>query len=183
MAVKVSEMPDSHSTEKPFDPLLIKYFDKIRNVVGPRLMTLSNYIQDTQEATDLVVLRPIVSVETPSMGVRIRSHLPNEDWYDEFTIRSKSKYGNRTEINKFISGNPDWFFYCILNADGSNFSVWHLIDVRKWASIYSLSISGEIKLWTQDRNNGDGTAFKAFTIRGPMREAVIASNHPKYGKD
>jgi len=178
-------MQNPSSLEKPFDPLLIKHFDSIRRIVGPRLLSLSNYLQDTEEATDLVVLCPIVSVKTPSLGVRIRSPLANKGWYNEFTIRSRSRRGQRTEIDKFLTGTPDWFFYGILLDDGSDFDVWHIIDVAIWARLYREAEERDFSdFWVRERSNGDGTAFKAFTIVSrTMKDAVIASNHPDHNNE
>jgi hypothetical protein len=116
-----------------------KYFIHIR---------LATEEEDTKKSTDLV---GEINVR---FAIRVR-----ETNFRDFTIRSQSKYGGRTEIDKIRDGNAecDYYFYFWGNSE-NKISDWILVDMNKFK---------HSELATKEKAtipNGDGTGFIPYSI-------------------
>lgn len=85
-----------------------KYLDSFKEILKRNSMhflslEVSDEQKDTQEATDM-----IIKIEGGDVALRVRDASKP---YRDLTIRSKSKYGGRTEIDKIRDGFGDWYLY------------------------------------------------------------------------
>ena len=110
---------------------------------------LSSSQEDTKESFDLIYKSKI------EVSIRIRK---NEFLkYADFTIRSKSKYGYKTEIDKLIEGRGSIYLYAWKTVDNLKFQAWILVDICKIRSVFTDYDIPNIP-------NTDGTAFKKYPI-------------------
>lgn len=135
----------SYQAQRKASDVYLESFKEIlkRNSMHFLSLEVSNSEKDTQEATDM-----IIKIEGGDVALRVRnSNLK----YRDFTIRSRSKYGGKTELDKLKEGFGDWYLYGW--GAGGNVNEYVLIDLDKVRSFKLLDI---------DRNNisnGDGTTF------------------------
>lgn len=136
----------------------IKFMSEINQIVKdnfrlfPQDIThvkLSTSDEDTRESFDLVYNS---SVEI-SIRIRNNSYLK----YADFTIRSKSFYRQKTEIDKLKEGLGSIYLYAWKTPDDSKFESWILVDINKFRP----AIEGYP---VTDRFNPDTTAFKPYPL-------------------
>jgi len=80
--------------------------------------------------------------------------------YRDFTIRSATRYGFKTEIHKIKEGAGDVYFYAWteFNEGIENITEYWLIDLHKFRS------SGLLDKEQVQRDNGDGTSFVFYSF-------------------
>lgn len=107
---------------------------------------MSTDFEDQNYSFDLVYNGKI------EISVRIRKHEYLK--YKDFTIRSQSKCGYETEIDKLKKGFGNIYFYGWLDPNELNICEYLIVDINKIR--YKLDDGGF-------RSNKDGTAFKFYT--------------------
>lgn len=107
--------------------------------------------QDTQQATDLVI-----RISGGAVGVRVRRFESTTTRYRDLTIRSRSRYGQRTEIDKLRDGWGDFYFYGWDNKQG-RIEEYMLLDMARFRDSGMLHNPPEKEVF-----NKDGTAFFPF---------------------
>lgn len=110
---------------------------------------LSTSQEDTKESFDLVYKSRV------EVSIRIRNNTYLK--YADLTIRSKSKYGNKTELNKLIEGKGSIYLYAWKTINNEYFQSWILVDINKIRSLFTDYV-------LPDRYNSDGTAFKYYPV-------------------
>ncbi len=135
----------------------------VKSILGQEIIGISTFEQDTEEATDLVIL----TTRASKIACRIRDYNKYKLFINEFTIRSRSQYGGRTEIHKILEGLADWMFY----GFGENEQVvkYSIIDLDVFRKNYELVTPTEKK-------NHDGTEFFAFDIGRFPSDILIKSD-------
>ena len=116
--------------------------------------------EDTKQSTDLIGEIKV------KFAIRVR-----ETNYRDFTIRTRSKYGGKTEIDKIKDGDAlcDYYFYFWGDSNGK-ISDWILVDMKifKENKLYEgKEIKMMDKTWIEPRRNipnGDGTEFTPYSI-------------------
>jgi hypothetical protein len=127
--------------------------------IGPRLLTVSSFEEDTKQATDLKVLK---NGET-SIAVRIRKHQYLQRYGTQFTIRSLGRGGAWTEFDKVVvEGWGDFIFYGFSNEAEDDLAAWFIGDLgvfrsHCWSGKHIPSFS--------EMTNKDGTRLAAFDVR------------------
>ena len=110
----------------------IKFMSEIHKIIRDNFMLfpqdisnieLSTEQEDTKESFDLVYNSRI------EVSVRIRNNYALQ-WCD-LTIRSKSRFGYKCEIDKLIDGKGSVYLYAWKTIDNSRFETWILIDINK----------------------------------------------------
>lgn len=86
------------------------------------------------------------------------------------TIRTRSKAGYKTEINKLQEGMGQLYLYGILNKEGDNIDGWWLIDINK---VREHLLEGIYKV------NPDGTQFRVYSHSMLERYGCIIKNNIK----
>lgn len=152
---------------------LRKYETPIKQVLNDNLMHFVKFYiaspeKDMKMATDIVI-----KVTGGDVALRIRE---DDCKYRDFTIRSKSKYGGRTEITKLKEGFGRWYLYAWANKE-AGFDDWLLVD---------LDILRESHLLNEDYKsipNGDGTEFIAIPQEDlKMYDCIIAYKNQTRGR-
>lgn len=88
-----------------------------------------------------------------TVSVRIRKYCYIK--YNDLTIRSKTKNGGRTEIDKIMEGKAQVYFYAYMNKEETEFSKVRILDVD---SIRTLTTKGDYS----SNKNDDGTEFYTY---------------------
>jgi hypothetical protein len=88
------------------------------------------------------------------MHVSIRLREFDALGYDDITIRSRSKNGNKTEIDKLYDGEGQLYFYGVMDEEQENIIQWLLYDINPIR--FLLKKNGNI------RKNMDGTEFRVY---------------------
>lgn len=113
---------------------------------------LAGKAEDTKQATDMVIHME----HGLTIGVRIRRHMTGKR-YRDFTIRSKSFGGGKTELDKLREGWGDWYFYAWEDHTGR---------LNEWVLV-SLKALRDGKAFDKQRReipNTDGTKFVALSL-------------------
>ncbi len=110
------------------------------------IATESSYYEDTKMSFDLYFSAKL------QISVRLRAYKYKD--YRDITIRSKSKHGGETEIDKLVSGKGQIYFYGILSEDQNTIAKWILYDISK--------VRDKLLDNGVERCNYDGTKFKCY---------------------
>lgn len=151
----------------------LRFLPVIKMCVGPYLLEPSSFDLDTQEATDLIVLR----ARDMRIGCRLRRAGYADRYPWEFTLRSHRDSGASTELKKIVEGWGDWLFYGHASDDEmGGISRWFIIDL---SALRAHLIRNQEHIRPTKKSNGDGTHFVAFDLRKfPSKPSiVIASSH------
>lgn len=117
--------------------------------------------QDMTEGFDY-----FLSFEKVNVAVRNRAYLYLEK-YGDFTVRSRSLNGGKTEINKVREGCGDIYLYAWQNQQGSNLHTYLLLDLNRFRE------SGLAFQEKKHINNSDGTCFFSYTMQELYRSDCI----------
>ena len=90
------------------------------------------------------------------VSVRIRDNKYKR--FQDLTIRSKSKNGGKTEIDKILEGKAQIYFYAYMNKEESDLEEINICDIDILRSLHK-----ENKYTKQ--NNYDGTKFNAYKFQ------------------
>lgn len=109
----------------------------------------SSYKEDTELSFDLVFNL------TFTVSVRIRRF----DYikFNDLTIRSKTKFGFKTEIDKIIEGKAQVYFYAYMNKEETELVKIRIVDVD---AIRAMTDDG---VYTSNKNT-DGTEFFSYSF-------------------
>jgi len=124
-------------------------------------LKLSSEKEDTKYSFDMIFESKL------QISVRIRNN--NYLNFRDFTIRTHSWNGGKTEIDKLIIGYGQIYFYAWMTSDKQNIEHYILVDIDKIRN--KLADNG-----TQLFNN-DPTGFKAYSINFlTTNKAIIDSS-------
>jgi hypothetical protein len=135
------------------------FIPAIKKIVGPHLLEPSTLEVDTKQATDLVVL----TGRNLTIAARVRRPGFAERFPFQFTIRAHRDSGALTELQKIVDHWGDWFFYGHAVSDKA-IDRWMIVDLHSFRSALIRRIIPPDM--TGSTNNGDGTAFQWFDVRG-----------------
>jgi hypothetical protein len=124
-----------------------------QNAMHIMSVAIADKEKDMKHATDM-----IISVTGGDVAVRIRKYRYYDKRFRDFTIRSRSRGGGNTELDKLRAGFGDWYVYAWLNAARSSFVGWMLLDIEKMRK------SGMLARDMKEIPNRDGTRFVNFSI-------------------
>lgn len=136
-----------------------QFLPQIGKIVGPHLVCTSSFEVDTQQATDLVM----VSAKGLDLACRVRRPGYADRYPYEFTVRARTRYGNKTELPKLVEGCGDWMFYGHTD-DAGGICRWWLIDLNSWRS----AMIRHERVRRQASSiipNPDGSGFVSFDVR------------------
>lgn len=146
------------------------FINRVKQIVGPRMMREADFEIDTRQATDLMVM----AAKDIRVACRVRGHYYAERYPFDFTLRSKGP-GDRTELQKVIDGWADWMFYGFTNKEQNDLPRWYIIDY----SVFRADLirrRQNIKHTT--RLNPDGvTGLTAFDVRSFSPNILVDSSH------
>jgi len=122
---------------------------------------LSTTEEDTKESFDMVFK------ESVHLSVRIRKNFALQ--FSDFTIRSRTKKGNKTEIHKLLEGLGHIYFYAWEDINQQYIENYLIVDINKARHILKYPDSQNIP-------NGDGTFFNAYSLNRLVDcDAIISS--------
>ena len=133
-----------------------EYTDQLKTILGDHLSDIVKIevapdTLDQEEATDMVI-----QLKSGMVACRVRrDNIKFRDW----TIRTRSFYGKKTEIDKLREGYGDWYLYGW--AKDGKISRWMLIDLLK------VRISGLLDKSRIEIPNTDGGRTKFIAISVP----------------
>ena len=146
-----------------------RYFESVAGILGKVFFTRSSFVVDTEQATDLVVL------QTEKMNTAIRLRKLNNygnKYINEFTIRAKTKFNNKTEIHKILDGFADYGFYgwvCDETKIIKHWTIFSLNVFRKTFNEKNLHQRSILK-------NPDGSGFYVFNFDELPEDFIIKTN-------
>jgi len=164
-----TDFRSSFESSKRWNPI-------IKRIVGPYLLRDSTLVEDTTEATDLIVLR----AEGVRVACRVRNHnggyASRYPW--DITMTCQRETGSKCEWDKMILGDlGDWFFYGHGNSSCDDIEHWFLVDLGI-ARPY-LRSGNWIKKGPNKDVPGKRCWFYAFNAqRFPISSAIIAQRVP-----
>lgn len=151
-----------------------RFLPAVRGIVGPFLLHQASWTQDVKEASDLVVFE----CGAHRIAVRVRSY----GWADraphEFTVRSRSQYGSKTELHKIEEGMGDWLFYGHAHQAKTEFVRWMIVNLASFRA--HLIRQHQHRIVPREFQNLDGSRFHVYDVRtftGTPR-ILVAASHP-----
>lgn len=150
--------------------------EEVASILGRIFFIRSSFYEDVDEATDLIVL----SSGNAKYAVRLRKYDVYGDKYvNEFTIRSKTRFNNKTEIHKIIEGFADYMFYGWYDDAANNIKYWTILDLN----IFRNEISQSMLSATPIINNADGTGFYSFNFNNFSTNLIFATNRRRNDRE
>lgn len=152
----------SYAEQRVMSDLYLDSFKDIlkRNSMHFLRFDVSTEEEDTQQATDMVI-----KVEGGDVALRVREP---SCVYRDLTIRTKSRYGGKTEIHKLREGFGTWYLYGW--GDG--------VGAVKEYILVDLNMVRDFELLDKprsERSNYDGTKFMSIPISElQMHGCIIA---------
>ena len=137
------------------------FMPSVKSILGRAIIKESSFKQDTEQGFDLITPNSI------KIACRVRDYDRYKNYTQEFTIRSRSLHGKKTEIHKILAGFGDWMFYGF--AHGNEVIRWSIIDLDVFRDNYECVDHIE-------KRNHDGTRFYAFKIGTFPEEIIIDKN-------
>ena len=134
-----------------------QFIPQIRQIVGPYLLEPAPFVEDALRATDLIIL----NARDKRIACRVRRHSYLSEYSGQFTIRSQSRGGSKTELQKITDGWGDWMFYSFADQSETAIQKWYLINLDSWRAHM---IRARNKINKGQIPNGDGTFFTWFEI-------------------
>lgn len=140
---------DSFAFEKQMQGQVIEILR--RHAADVVKFSIATNEQDTKQATDFVVETTIGRI-----AVRVRQYKSTSTKYRDLTIRTRAKYGSKTEIDKLREGWGDLYLYCWQGTD-DKIAEYMLVDISAMRKAGMLDASYFAGL--SEIPNGDGTWF------------------------
>lgn len=108
----------------------------------------------------------------------LREVAPGAEYPHQFTVRSGTRRGGPSELQKVVNGYGDWMFYGHADPAGALAS-WYLLDLRSFRAGLIRHSNGGPRVCWGDQKNADGTPFRWFDVRSFLGEPklVVASNN------
>ena len=128
----------------------LTYYLKKIDIKKYSILKTSSIYEDTQLSYDMKLNIDMM------VSVRIRDNKYKR--FQDLTIRSKSKNGGKTEIDKILEGKAQIYFYAYMNKEESDLEEINICDIDILRSLHK-----ENKYTKQ--NNYDGTKFYAYKFQ------------------
>ena len=138
--------------------LEIKFSEEINNHIKKALPKLADSFSKYRPSTsyeDGTLCFDLVYGLNFTVSVRIRKNKYLK--YNDLTIRSRSKMGNKTEIDKIMEGMAQIYFYAYMNEEETKLVKVRMVNVD---SIRELTETGNF----YTKNNKDGTKFNTYSF-------------------
>jgi len=152
-----------------------KFIPAIKQIIGPRILDVSSFEVDTQNAADFTVFR----AKNLLIACRVR-RFQYIKYFGQFTIRAKLDSGIKTELQKIVDGWGDIMFYGYACESGVEIAAWSLIDLNAFRA-HLIRNQKSIKQGT--KSNYDGTHFKWFDINSFMGKPDLLIDQRSYIKE
>lgn len=149
------------SWEEQQQTYVLPYFEKELNCQ----IQLASFDDDVENATDLIIT---YGLQKFKCGLRIRDIKYLN--YNDITIRSRSKYGSSTEIDKLK--NTDRIIYCVVNPLGRVVLKYAILD-----AVATHSLLKNQPLLTEIQNKNAGTWFKTIPMNIARINNLITKEH------
>lgn len=147
-----------------------RFLPEIKQIIGPLMLVEAPLEEDMKHNTDLMVL----TAGHTRVACRVRTARYFPRYADEFTIRSGTKSGMRTELAKIIEGWGDLFFYGFSNVTETGFQAYVVIDLKKFRSWHARQlVANQGVLPGVGLTNLDGTSFRVFKVSDLPPVAIV----------
>ena len=138
--------------------LEIKFRDEINNHIKKALPKLADSFAEYRQSTsyeDGALSFDLVYDLNFTVSVRIRKNKYLK--YNDLTIRSRSRMGNKTEIDKIMEGMAQVYFYAYMNKEETELVKIRIANVDAIRKLTKLKMFGK-------KNNNDGTKFNTYSF-------------------
>jgi hypothetical protein len=149
------------SWEEQQQTYVLPYFEKELNCQ----IQIASFDDDVENATDLIIT---YGLQKFKCGLRIRD-IKYLD-YDDITIRSRSKYGSSTEIDKLK--NTDRIIYCVANPLDKIIEKYCILNAL---DTYNFLQNSPFLIELQNKNAG--TSFKVIPMDIARKNKLITKEH------
>jgi len=147
--------------------ILLEHLAKIARI------DIAPFEEDAERNTDLIVLR----LDGIRIACRVRKFVYFADYGGEFTIRSRTASGNKTELDKIKEGWGDYLFYGWADQTETKLYGWTLGSLEALRLHMDECFEKNTCPWASQRDNWyDGTAFVAFRYEDVPDYLVVYSD-------
>lgn len=155
-----------------FRELEHKYKSTIENIVRKewKNIPMERTIEMSSDHEDMKLSFDMKFENKLELSIRVRNY--NALQYMDMTLRTKSRGGGLTEIDKLIDGKGQYYLYMWENKESTEIEEFILVDIEKLRPYLKVE---HCKI--AFKSNGDGTSFGSWDI-GKMYEwgCIIASS-------
>lgn len=157
----MNDFSKNKTWEEAQQEYVLPYFKEILNCN----IQISTHDDDVKNATDLILEYQGNLIKC---GLRIRDVKYMQ--YNDITIRSKSKHGNPTEIDKLK--NTDRIIYCVVNPLNKKVMKYAILD-----ALATYNLLTKLSCLEEIQNKNAGTWFKAIPIDLARDNQLITKEH------
>jgi len=131
-----------------------RFIPEIKMILCDFFINVAPMEKDCNEATDLIVM------QTTGASIACRVRQNNYRFFNDMTIRSKTRNNKYTEISKIIDGFGQYYFYGWADKNEEHIEKWLLGDLNVFRA--HLIRKGCMNVLSNEIANGDGTWFVSF---------------------
>ena len=133
-----------------------RFLPEIKRILGEHLIAEAPAEEDTERATDLIVLK----LDAVRIACRVRRHKFLQLYDDQFTLRVTRSNGVKSELGKMLEGWGDYLFYGFADADERYLCAWLLGDLHVFRGWFNRRLFREAAgvLPGVQRKNGDASS-------------------------
>lgn len=142
-----------------------QFLPQIKRELGAFLLNEPPFDEDQERNTDLIVLK----MDSVRIACRIRKYAfyLNQNYRNDFTIRSGRPSGAKTELAKIIEGWGDYLFYGFCNIEETELIAWRILSLNAFRLWFNRSIvqnAGKLPGFTKSNHDGS-SSFMAFNAK------------------
>jgi hypothetical protein len=143
-----------------------RFIPAVRDIIAKHLVTVASVYEDQHLATDLVVLQ--ATSRAQRIACRLRRAKYIDRYGQQFTVRSSTRDGSPSELEKILDGWGDAMFYGFANDE--HIVQWFLGDLDVFRTWYDVAVPE-----VETHSNGPGDRqFMAFNVDDLPDSFVIA---------
>lgn len=142
----------------------LQFFSQIRRILNKNSYMFTNFTESTIDQDMFECFDAVFSFPDVKIPIRIRNYSYQK--YLDFTIRSRTRYGNKTEIDKLKEGFGDYYFYCWLNESNVRIERYMIIDLNAFRKDVIHTPDSEM-------SNTDGSGFVTFKLYRIIQTSVM----------
>ena len=152
-----------------------QYIDQAMQIIARVMIRVGTEDEDNNHATDIVVEPGRYALRTRTMYVNGNDYFKR--YHREFTIRSKRPSGVKTELEKILDGDGEYYLYGWVNSTGIKY--YTIFDLN----VFRQTISDRPQLLNNTTTGKDGVTFTCFKYEDFSSDFIIDSNLPGLSYD
>lgn len=155
----------NYEIEFAIKELNTKYLTQVKRILINKSYIFTKFREATPTEDMNYGFDAVLSFPDVKIPVRIRKFQYLK--FMDLTIRSKSRYGLKTEIDKLKEGFGDFYFYAWSNEENTKIMTYMVLNLEAFRNTVINSPT-----WANKSNN-DGTFFHTYSMKALLENRIV----------